>query len=122
MRPKKNLIESSESPFLLNLFKTLDQSATHKVTIKSLKLSLIPLLLLSEFLVVDYPNVYLLLLSLIGWIYLIVLKPKEDSKERPTSFFSDLLNREINYSSNHKIYVIMILLLVLSGIDSLIGL
>jgi hypothetical protein len=67
-------------------------------------------------------NVYLLLLSLVGWIYLIAVSPKSDSNERPSSFFSELVNREINYTSNHKIYVLMMIFLVLSGIDALIGL
>ncbi len=46
-RPKKNLLGSSESPYLYSFFNELDRPAAHKIAIKSLKLALIPLLLLS---------------------------------------------------------------------------
>jgi hypothetical protein len=60
--------------------------------------------------------------SLAGWAYLTASSPKNDSAERPTHFFSQIVNREINYASNHKIYTILTLTLVLSCVEALIEL
>ena len=64
-------------------------------------------------------NPYLLLLTFALFVYLAIWIPGEDSEERPTAFFSEALNRNIVYGSNHFAYVLLMFFLVLSGVLSI---
>jgi hypothetical protein len=92
-RPKKELLEKAQSPYLNQFFNELDRPLTTTNLIKSLKLSFIPLVLLSQFFVNSNPNVTLTLLVAAAWLYLVAKVPQPDANDRPTRFFSELLNR-----------------------------
>jgi hypothetical protein len=122
LRPKDKLLGESESPYLHQLFTDLNRSALYNNSVTALKLTFVPLLLLFIFLRAESANIFLILLSMVGWGYLVVTPTAPDSGERPTRFFSQLVNREINYASNHKAYSLFSVLLVLSCVDGLLGL
>ena len=51
--------------------------------------------------------------------YLAVVNPGADSVNRPTAFFSELVNKNIVYGYNHFGYVMLMFILVLEGFGSL---
>jgi hypothetical protein len=92
-RPKQTLLEKADSPYLNKLIGELDTPAGQKTIIRSLKLSFVPLLLLSQYLLNPEANLILILTALVLWLTLVIRSPVEDSKERPTGFYSELVNR-----------------------------
>ena len=65
-------------------------------------------------------NFYMSLLALALFLYLAIKVPGSDNRQRPTSFFSSLLNRRVVYGYNHMSYTFLMLLLVLTGWFNLI--
>lgn len=60
-------------------------------------------------------NLYLSFIALGIFLYLAVKVPGRDSKIRPTSFFSSVLNRNVVYGYNHLGYTILFLVVVITG-------
>ena len=76
-------------------------------------MSFLPLVVLSQYFIAEI-NVYLVLLTLVLFFYLAGRVPGADSKTRPTEFFSELVNRRINYATNHIYYVFLLLFFILT--------
>ena len=74
------------------------------------KMLIVPLLALSQLFIADISP--LLFLACMGlWLFLAAFNPKPDSLERPTAFFSEVVSQEINYRSNHFLYLLMFIVL-----------
>ena len=81
-------------------------------------MSLVPVLILFQLLVGDF-NPYLVFTAFGVFIYLAILIPGDDSRERPTAFYSSLVNRNIVYGYNHFSYIILMTLMVINGFGHL---
>jgi hypothetical protein len=87
-RPKQTLIDKADSKYLTKLFHELDRTETSKNIEKTLKLSFIPLVLLSQYLLNSQTNPYLILLATALFLFLAIKIPGPDSSARPSAFFS----------------------------------
>jgi hypothetical protein len=76
-------------------------------------MSFIPLVILCQYLIAEI-NVYLVLLTLTLFFYVAARVPGNDSKSRPTEFFSELVNQRIIYASNHIYYVFLLIFFILT--------
>ena len=93
-------------------------------------MSLIPILLLLQIIHPTFNptsseniakwNFYLSFLGLGIFLYLAIKVPGRDSKVRPTSFHSSVLNRKVVYGYNHLAYTILFLFMVITGFLNLI--
>ena len=50
-----------------------------------------------------------------------MVKTVPDDRNRPSKFHSDIFNKEINYESNHKAYVLFFVFLVINTLATLIS-
>ena len=121
-RPKQTLIDKAESPYFHALFKELDRSRASRLVEQTLKLSFIPLFLLSQLFLSPLTNPYIILLTFLVFLLLAVRVPGPDSKARPTAFFSELVNQQIVLGYNHLPYVCLMVLLVVAGLQTLLTL
>lgn len=107
---------------MTKLFSELDRSPLSILVEKSLKMSLVPVLLLSQFILVENANFFTYLPMIALYAFLVSTVPGADSVERPTAFFSSLVNQKIVYGFNHLAYVILMLLMVWEGIVTVFSL
>jgi hypothetical protein len=99
------------------LFKELDRSPVSIMLERSLKLCLVPLWLLSQHFLLngEHISLWLILITLGIFTYLVSVIPGKDSVERPTAFFSELVNQDIVYGYNHLGYLMLMLFLIING-------
>lgn len=55
------------------------------------------------------------MIPLIFYLFLVILVPGKDSTERPTAFFSQMVNRQIVYGYNHLAYCLLSVTLAVAG-------
>ena len=56
------------------------------------------------------------------WLWLVLAPIKSDSSTRPTAFHSEVVDKEINYYSNHFIYLCLFIGLVSANISAILHL
>ena len=120
-RPKETVMANCDSLAIKEIFSEINESHTSKQVKAWLKTIFVPTILVSQWMLGGIGSIQLTICLLL-WLWLLLVPPKRDSPDRPTAFFSDIVNHEINYYSNHFIYLLLFICLTLANLTSLINL